>query len=88
MTIILRVNELKQALIYCQLCYLQLLAKKWAILKGFDITLSGLYCRMPARRDLGRIALAPGCDETRASDPIVRQLKDTSQHKTCFTKAG
>ena len=32
-----------------------------------------IYCRMPARRGLRRTALAPGRDETRTSDPLVRQ---------------
>ncbi len=30
------------------------------------------YCRMPARRGLRRTVLAPGRDETRASDPYIR----------------
>ncbi len=32
-----------------------------------------IYCRLPARRGLRKTALAPGSDETRASDLLVRQ---------------
>ncbi len=35
-----------------------------------------LYCRVPARRGLRKTALAPGSDETRTRDPLVRQLTD------------
>ncbi len=34
------------------------------------------YCRVPARRGLQRTALAPGSDETRTRDPLVRQQVD------------
>ncbi len=32
-----------------------------------------IYCRVSAMQGLRRNALAPGRDETRASDPLVRQ---------------
>ena len=40
-----------------------------------------VYCRVPARRGLRRIALASGSDETRTRDPLVRQQVDWTRHR-------
>ncbi len=39
-----------------------------------------IWCRVPARRGLQRTALAPGRDETRASDPLVRTYWQTTKN--------
>ena len=42
-------------------------------LQSGKVWLIEIYCRVSARRGLWRTAFAPGHDETRTSDPLVRQ---------------
>ncbi len=46
------------------------------VLKTIILIIIAIYCRVPVRRGLCKTAMAPGSDETRFRDPLVRTQVD------------